>query len=120
VRPARWILVLLILEALVAGLVGRSLRTEHPVTNYAPRIYVADWMNHRVVRMDDMRGRDWTSLGQGQFRFPVGVCVDAAGRLYVSEQDRRITRIDDVNVARWTTYTPPAAPDSKPNKYTGS
>src|SRR5262245_3994173 len=56
-----------------------------------PRIYVADWANHRLVRMNDMRGTGWTTLGdeRGQehaLRFPVGACLDLAGRIYVSEQ----------------------------------
>src|SRR5439155_27103 len=53
------------------------------------RIYVADWGNHRIVRMDDMRGTNWTALGSEKdapFRFPVGVHMDAAGRVYVAEQ----------------------------------
>ena len=118
-RPARWVLVVVVLGALVAGLVGRCLRPQRPATNYAPRIYVADWSNHRVVRLDDMRGRNWMALGEGRLHFPVGVGADAAGRIYVSEQDRRIVRVDDRSGAGWTAYTPKGA-EGKPNKCMGS
>src|SRR5205823_11126247 len=79
----------------------------------------ADSINHRVVRLDDMRGRNWTVLGEGRLHFPVGVCADAAGGIYISEQDRRIVRVDDMSGAGRTDYTPKVA-DGKPNKYTGS
>src|SRR5205807_5421751 len=29
----------------------------------SPRIYVADWANHRLVRMHDMQGVNWTTYG---------------------------------------------------------
>ena len=118
-RPARWVLVVVVLGALVAGLTGRCLRPQRPATNYAPRIYVADWSNHRVVRLDDMRGRNWMALGEDRLHFPVGVGADAAGRIYVSEQDRRIVRVDDRSGAGWTAYTPKGA-EGKPNKCMGS
>src|SRR5215831_11890891 len=76
----------------------------------APRIYVADWANHRIVRMDDMRGRNWTALGEKghgerQFQFPVGIFVDAAGHIYVTEQrHHHLIRMDDLYGANWTTF----------------
>ncbi len=79
----------------------------------AGRIYVADSDNHRVVRMDDMTGAGWTTLGShgnGINRFdlrynrPSGVFVDAAGRIYVADSgNRRIVRMDDMTGAGWTT-----------------
>src|SRR5262245_48687174 len=118
-RGARWVLVLIVLGVLVAALVGFSLlRAPQPATEYTPHIYVAEWIHHRVVRLDDMHGRNWTALGSGRLRFPVGVCGDAAGRIYISEQDRRIVRVDDLSGSGWKAYTPKV--EGKPNKYTGS
>src|SRR5262245_46524257 len=65
-----------------------------PLTTLAseePAVFVADWANHRVVCVRDMQGTGWITLGDGverekAFRWPVGVCVDAAGRIYVAEQ----------------------------------
>jgi streptogramin lyase len=44
------------------------------------KIYVADSGNHRIVRMDDMTGTNWTTLGSmgsgtDQFHFPDGIAV---------------------------------------------
>src|SRR5215831_10518945 len=67
-----------------------------------PRVYVADWANHRLVQMSDMRGTGWTTLGdsaasQHAFRFPVGICLDSTGRIYVTEQyHHRIVQMDDM------------------------
>src|SRR5882762_7739059 len=57
------------------------------------RIYVADTGNKRIVRMDDMNGTNWTTLTQSpviyiyiySFGSPIGVAVDAAGRIYVAD-----------------------------------
>jgi sugar lactone lactonase YvrE len=75
----------------------------------AGRIYVADAGNARIVRMNDMTGAGWTtlgSLGRGvkQFRNPPGVFVDGAGRIYVADQGNgRVVRINDMTGAGWTT-----------------
>ena len=67
----------LLAGAVLAGLVAGCRRPPFSPTEQAPRIYVADWGNHRLVRMDDLNGRNWTTLGtegddEGQFQFPVG------------------------------------------------
>lgn len=53
------------------------------------RLAVADTHYHRVV-LFDRSGRHCGGFGSegdgpGQFRYPVGACCDAAGRLYISE-----------------------------------
>ena len=50
----------------------------------ADRIYVADAGNARIVRMNDMKGAGWMTLGNtGPHRFmvPVGIYVDGAGQI---------------------------------------
>ncbi len=73
------------------------------------RILVADTLNHRVVRIDDMSGRGWTTLGRlgrgaRQFAFPAGVMLEGAGRIYVLDtRNNRIVRVDDLSGAGWRT-----------------
>jgi DNA-binding beta-propeller fold protein YncE len=72
----------------------------------AGRIYVADTTNHRIVRMDDMTGKNWITfgtLGSGvnQFRSPQSVAIDQQGRIYVTDGNRRIVRIDDMTGRNW-------------------
>lgn len=70
-------------------------------------VYVADWANHRVVRFADMSGAAWATCGETgrvELRFPVGVCLDGGGRIYVAEQQSRLHRLDDLSGAGWTTY----------------
>ena len=74
----------------------------------AGRIYVADTANHRIVRMDDMTGKNWIAfgtLGSGvnQFRSPQGIAVDRHERIYVTDGNRRIVRIDDMTGRNWVT-----------------
>jgi hypothetical protein len=70
---------------------------------------VADNGNHRIVRMNDMTGAGWTTLGTGgsganQFHFPEFVFVDGAGRIYVNDlENHRIVRMNDMTGAGWTT-----------------
>ena len=54
------------------------------------RIYIADMVNNRIVRMDDMAGANWTALGSpgsgvSQFNRPWGVALDSSGRVYVAD-----------------------------------
>jgi hypothetical protein len=44
-------------------------------------------INSRIVRMDDMRGTNWTTLGSAasQFDHPWGVEVDAIGHVSVAD-----------------------------------
>jgi len=74
------------------------------------RIYVADRGNHRVVRVDDVNGTGWTTLGVlgsgvGEFRAPTDVFLDASDRLYVADTgNHRIVRVDDIDGTGWTTF----------------
>ena len=63
---------------------------DHPAIPPKRRIYVADSQNHRIVRLDDMTGTGWLTLGtQGsgdkQFNEPWGPHVDHKGRIYVAD-----------------------------------
>jgi hypothetical protein len=44
----------------------------------AGQIYMADTGNHRIIRLDDMAGKNWTAFGThgtgtNQFEFPRGI-----------------------------------------------
>lgn len=86
---------------------------------------MADWANHRIVRMSDMQGGGWTTLGEaGEFRFPVGICVAASGTIYVSGQTHHgAVCFDDMLGRNWKDYFHPPRPEvaARPaNKYAGS
>jgi hypothetical protein len=77
------------------------------------RIYVADTGNKQIVRMDDMSGTNWTTLTQSpvinsyiySLQSPVGVAVDAAGRIYIADAEYyqpAVVRVDDMTGANWT------------------
>jgi hypothetical protein len=65
-------------------------------------------MNNRLVRMDDMTGANWTSIGTngygvGQFSSPSGVWIDTAGQIYVADMaNDRITRMSDMLGTGWS------------------
>ncbi|HLW70777.1 MAG TPA: choice-of-anchor D domain-containing protein [Candidatus Binataceae bacterium] len=76
---------------------------------YEP-IYVADTGNNRIVRMLDMLGSGWTTLGKAgsginQFSAPWGIAVDSAGKIYVTDSTNcRIVRMDNISGKNWTSY----------------
>jgi DNA-binding beta-propeller fold protein YncE len=76
--------------------------------------------------MNDMRGGEWATCGDGghtrqAFHFPVGVCVDSAERIYVSEQHHeRILRLDDMLGTNWTKCSLPNMASKPVNKFAGS
>jgi DNA-binding beta-propeller fold protein YncE len=73
------------------------------------RIYVIDFDDRRVVRVNDMTGTGWTTLGgtgKNQFESPRGIFVDRAGRIYVADFTR-IVRVNDMNGSGWTTLDTP-------------
>ena len=77
---------------------------------FLPAIYIADAFNHRVVRMDDMSGTNFTAFGTqgsgpGQFQFPRQIAVDSQNRIYVADNvNARIARLDDIGGTNFTTF----------------
>lgn len=74
------------------------------------RIYVADYVRDRIVRVDDISGNGWVALGSKgtgakQFDAPTGIAVDSSGRIYITDEgNHRIVRIDDMTGAGWTSF----------------
>lgn len=74
------------------------------------RIYIADFGNNRIVRMDDMNGTNWAAFGStgsgiGEFNRPTNLCLDGAGRLYVVDRlNDRIVRFDDMSGTNWVSF----------------
>src|SRR5262245_52863981 len=86
------------------------------------QVYVADWANHRLVRFADMAGATWATCGETgrvEFRFPVGVCLDSGGRIYVAEQQPRLHRLDNLSGEGWTTSRPNDEDGSPANRMLG-
>jgi uncharacterized membrane protein/sugar lactone lactonase YvrE len=80
------------------------------------RIYVVDYNNNRIVRVDDPAGNGLVSLGYYSdeqppgipgvtplgFHFPYGIDIDSKGRIYVSDtHNARVVRFDDMTGANW-------------------
>jgi sugar lactone lactonase YvrE len=73
------------------------------------RIYVTDYWNSQLVRMDSISGSNWVRLGsfgqnQGQFIYPTSVQVDSQNRIYVGHQKFYLIRMNDMTGAGWTTF----------------
>jgi hypothetical protein len=95
--------------------VGQFAQYAAPVAfDASGRIYVADTGNTRIVRMDDMSGANWATLTQSpvmygyifSFASPMGVAVDAAGRIYVADGYRpAVVRVDDMTGTNWTSIS---------------
>lgn len=64
----------------------------------------------RIIRIDDLTGKNWVSLGTygkgiNQFRNPNHLTVGPDGKLYVVDSvNDRIVRIDDMTGKGWTAY----------------
>ncbi|HZN36257.1 MAG TPA: NHL repeat-containing protein [Pirellulaceae bacterium] len=87
-----------------------------------PQIFIADWANHRVVRVTGLHGEDWTTCGESgpvDLRYPVGICLDSSGRLYVAEQEPRLHRLDQLYGAGWVTHQLEPEPNRPPNRHLG-
>src|SRR6267378_3238439 len=93
--------------------VGQFAQYAAPVAfDASGRIYVADAGNKQIVRMDDMNGTNWTTLTQSPvinsyiypLQSPVGVAVDAAGKIYIADAQYyqpAVIRVDDMTGANW-------------------
>jgi streptogramin lyase len=80
---------------------------DHPsgiFVSSAGRIYVADTLNQRIVRMDDLQGTNWTELPLKDVS-PVDVSIDSGGRLYILDGDAgRIIRVNNMAGKGWTEF----------------
>ena len=78
-------------------------------------IYVLDGGNNRIVRVEDMSGSGWTTLGTlgsgtNQFLYPTGIAVDAIGHIYIADAGNgRIVRINDMSGTGWTALGTPGS-----------
>ncbi|HZT31299.1 MAG TPA: choice-of-anchor D domain-containing protein [Bryobacteraceae bacterium] len=78
-------------------------------SRYEPT-YIADTYNNRIVRIDDILGSNWRTLGTAgagvnQFSTPSAAALDPAGRIYVSDTGNcRIVRVDNITGKNWTSY----------------
>ena len=78
----------------------------------AGAIYTTDWVNGRIIRVNDTTGAGWTSFGTvgsgvNQFNSPRSIWVDEANgnKIYVTDAlNHRIVRIDDMTGAGWVTF----------------
>src|SRR5437867_1132655 len=86
---------------LLVLLLGLGLSYSYAV-NAPLHIYVTDTGNSRIVRIDDMTGKNWTVLDKlnadDRFHFLNGhIFVDTAGKIYVGDDlNHRIVRMDDM------------------------
>lgn len=73
-------------------------------------LYIADSANHRVVRVEDMSGTNWTTFGSvgsgaAQFGTLKGLYVGPDHRIYIADRSiHRIVRMDDMFGTGWVTF----------------
>ena len=88
-----------------------------PSVDSKGRVYIPDVLNRRIVRIDDMTGKDWTAYGEplvdeesddprvGKFTGLVAVALDSKERIYILEQGiPRVIRVDDMQGNGWTAF----------------
>jgi DNA-binding beta-propeller fold protein YncE len=93
-------------------------------TDVDDRVYIADSGNRRIVRMDDVAGTAWTTLGApggptaadpialGLFKTPLGLAIDHLGRIIVTDPGAgRAVRMDNLDGDGWTVLPLPAGAD---------
>ena len=73
-------------------------------------IYFTDFKHGRIIRIDDMTGKNWVSYGSlgtgiGQFTTPEKFLVQSDGHIYLADPNgNRIVRIDDMTGKGWVSY----------------
>jgi hypothetical protein len=71
------------------------------------RIYIADQLNLRIIRMDDLTGKNFTTYS-GQPGKPWGVLrsvtLDSQGRLYIGGTDYGLIRVDDMSGTNYVSF----------------
>ena len=71
------------------------------------RLYIADCMNNRLVRIDDIDGTGWTVCHGGsakgqQFKEPTDVAIGQNDEIYVVDSaNDRVIRISDIDGSNW-------------------
>jgi streptogramin lyase len=76
------------------------------------RIYVADQANRRIVRMDNLQGKNWTTLtfpdSGNHSATPIDVSMDRRGVLFIlDEEHQRIIRLSDFSRKHWREFGTP-------------
>ncbi|WP_166542072.1 S-layer homology domain-containing protein [Paenibacillus lutrae] len=76
--------------------------------NSMGNVYVADYENHRVQKLDAASGvwSEWgkSGSGLGEFQYPSGVTVDSVGNVYVSDvANHRIQKLTE-STGIWTAW----------------
>ncbi len=73
-------------------------------------IFNFNYTNSRIMRIDDMTGKNWVSFGTvgegvNQFHNPNHLTIGPEGKIYIADsQNDRIVRIDDMTGKGWITY----------------
>lgn len=70
------------------------------------RLLIADTGNARLVAIDDLSGKNWTTFsgsGTHVLHAPGAVAVDASSRIYVADGDH-VVRIDSLDGSGWTSF----------------
>ncbi|MCA1596974.1 MAG: 6-bladed beta-propeller [Chloroflexi bacterium] len=74
------------------------------------RMYITDVFASRIIRFDDMNGKNWTTFGKrgsgkGEFKSPGDVWVDNAGHIFILDDGNgRIVRMDDMHGSSWRVW----------------
>ncbi len=105
--------IVLLLALSLATLWGCPNRRQHHIAAKPKHIYIADTTNNRIVRIDDMTGKGWKSLGTiastdtNHFDRPQGLYVDEdePNHIYVADTGNcRIVRMDDITGLNWQIF----------------